>query len=106
MYEPWGLVVFEAIAAGVPVITSDVVGCAEEITLPAGMTFPVGSATGLAERIRTVCSSEVALSASLALETEAARPDRLDAVAGRFAAAVLGTARPGRSRAPVTEAAG
>lgn len=93
-YEPWGLVVFEAISAGLPVLTSDAVGCAEEITLPAGMTFPEGNADALAELIRTVCSDQQRLDTALALETRAARVDGLDAVAGRFATALRSTARP------------
>ncbi len=53
-YEPWGLVVNEALAAGVPCIVSDRVGCAPElITAPgAGVVFPAGDAEALADAMR------------------------------------------------------
>ncbi len=53
-YEPWGLVVNEALASGVPCIVSDRVGCAPElITAPgAGCVFPAGDVGALADAMR------------------------------------------------------
>ena len=54
--EPWGLVVNEAMASGLPVIASDVCGCAEDLIAPGvnGFLFDPadpGALAGLLERI-------------------------------------------------------
>ena len=52
-HETWGLVVNEAMATGLPAITSDAVGCGPDL-IEAGCTgfvFPVGSVDTLADRM-------------------------------------------------------
>ena len=48
-FEPWGLVVNEAMAAGLPVIVSDRVGCAADLihSGETGLIFPAGHVEGL-----------------------------------------------------------
>lgn len=62
-FDQWALVVNEALAAGLAIITSDVVGSAEDLLRPGvnGYTFPPGDAPKLAQAL---------------LETT--RPDRID----------------------------
>lgn len=54
-FEPWGLVVNEAMAAGLPVIVSDACGCQPDLVGPAnGFVFPAGDGaalTGIFDRI-------------------------------------------------------
>lgn len=54
--ETWGLVVNEAIAAGVPVLVSDAVGCADELAIPGltGGRFPVGDCRAMAVAMREI----------------------------------------------------
>jgi len=54
--EPWGLVVNEAMAAGLAVIASDRVGCARDLVLPGrtGEIFPAGDEDSLAQALRDV----------------------------------------------------
>lgn len=55
-FEPWGLVVNEAMCFGVPVITSDRVGSAADLVREGenGFTYPVGDVVALADRLRRV----------------------------------------------------
>lgn len=50
-FEPWGLVVNEAMAVGLPVIASDRVGCVDDLVRhgETGLVFPSGSAEKLGE---------------------------------------------------------
>ncbi len=52
--ETWGLVVNEAMAAGLPVLVSDAAGCAPDLVREGenGWTFPCGDVPALAERMR------------------------------------------------------
>lgn len=54
VFEPWGLVVNEAMNAGRPVIVSDRVGCAADLVKPQvnGGIFPAGDAGALANVLR------------------------------------------------------
>lgn len=56
--ETFGLVVCEALSAGLPVVCSDGVGCAEDLVRPGetGLTFPVGDEARLADRLAELCS--------------------------------------------------
>jgi glycosyltransferase involved in cell wall biosynthesis len=58
--EPWALVVQEAMAAGLPVIASDVVGAAHELVEDgvSGRIFPVGNRQALEESILQVTAPE------------------------------------------------
>jgi glycosyltransferase involved in cell wall biosynthesis len=51
--ETWGLVVNEALAAGVPAVVSDRVGCAPDLVVPGstGHVFPFGDVHALAARL-------------------------------------------------------
>lgn len=52
-FEPWGLVVNEALACRVPVIASDAVGCADDLIVPGenGDVFPSGNPDALYLRL-------------------------------------------------------
>lgn len=54
--EPWGLVVNEAMAAEVPVVVSDVVGCGPDLVIPGltGEVFPNGDAAALCSSLDAV----------------------------------------------------
>jgi glycosyltransferase involved in cell wall biosynthesis len=54
--ETWGLVVNEAMAAGLPVLVSDVAGCAPDLVRDGvnGFTFPAGDSAALADRMRAI----------------------------------------------------
>ncbi len=51
--ETWGLVANEAMAAGLPVLISDGVGCAVDLVIPGktGFTYPMGDITELKNRL-------------------------------------------------------
>jgi glycosyltransferase involved in cell wall biosynthesis len=57
-YEPWGLVVNEAAAAGLAIVCSDVVGAAAELVREGvnGRLFPRGDGAALAQCLRDVTS--------------------------------------------------
>ena len=59
-YEPWGIVVNEALAASLPVVASDVVGAAADLVLPGqtGFRFKTGDAKELADCIERLLASE------------------------------------------------
>jgi len=55
-YEPWGLAVNEAMAAGAVPIVSDVVGCAPDLVAPdVGWVYPTGDISALACAIAEGC---------------------------------------------------
>jgi glycosyltransferase involved in cell wall biosynthesis len=55
--DPWGLVVNEAMACGLPVICSDAAGCAEDLVHKSnGRIFPRHDVAGLAEAITELAS--------------------------------------------------
>jgi glycosyltransferase involved in cell wall biosynthesis len=56
--ETWGLVVNEAMAAGLPAVVSDAVGCAADLIEDAatGFTYPLGEVTALAARLAAVAA--------------------------------------------------
>ena len=55
-FEPWGLVVNEAMASGLPVIVSDRVGAGADLAVEGenGWTFPAGDVETLAKRLDTL----------------------------------------------------
>lgn len=59
--DPWGLVINEAMAAGLPVIVSDACGCAEDLAIPDvnGYVFRSGSAQELAECLRRALTGDL-----------------------------------------------
>jgi glycosyltransferase involved in cell wall biosynthesis len=59
-YEPWALVVQEAMAAGLAVIASDVVGAAHELVEDGvnGRIFPVGNLKELIGAVRQVTAAD------------------------------------------------
>lgn len=58
--EPWGLVVNEAMAAGLPVIVSDEVGAGADLVKEGtnGYLYPCGDVIGLAERLSQLLQDE------------------------------------------------
>jgi len=56
LYEPWGLVVHEGLAHGLPVIVTDQVGAADDLIDRGtnGFVVPTGSAAGLADAMRAI----------------------------------------------------
>jgi len=75
-YEPWGLVVNEAMNAGKPVVTSDGVGAAADLIADGvnGYTVPVGAQGVLATRLRELCGDP-----ATARRMGAASLERIDA---------------------------
>jgi len=59
--EPWGVVVQEAMAAGLPVVASDCVGATHELVrgTNAGRIFPVGDLKSLLEALREITAPGV-----------------------------------------------
>jgi len=80
--ETWGLVVNEAMACGLPAITSDRVGCHPDLILPGvtGQTFPCGDVAALAETMRRLAADPVALRAMGARAREHIRGYSIDAL--------------------------
>ena len=56
--ETWGLVVNEAMAAGLPVVVSDAAGCSVDIVRQDqnGFTYPCGDVVALADRLERIAS--------------------------------------------------
>jgi glycosyltransferase involved in cell wall biosynthesis len=54
--EPWGLAVNEAMCAGLPIVLSDEIGCAEDLVQPGvnGAYFNAGDVDGLAAALRPI----------------------------------------------------
>ncbi|MEN8148912.1 MAG: glycosyltransferase family 4 protein [Planctomycetota bacterium] len=57
-HEPWGAVVGEAMACGLPVVVSDHVGSAPDLVVPdeTGLVFPRGDAAALADTLERLLS--------------------------------------------------
>lgn len=55
-FEPWGLVVNEALAAGAALVASDIVGAADDLLRPGvnGLSFPAGDTSALAAALMDV----------------------------------------------------
>ncbi|WP_435179280.1 glycosyltransferase family 4 protein [Halorussus sp. AFM4] len=82
-YENSPLVVQEAFASGVPVVTADVGGMAELVTDGEdGLTFPVGDADALADRLRRLARNPDLVAD---LREGVSEPTRLDDHAGALA---------------------
>ncbi len=66
--EPWGLVVNEAVAAGLPVIVSDVCGCARDLVADGqnGFTFPPHDPAALTERMSRLTRADAPALAAMA----------------------------------------
>lgn len=60
LFEPWGLVINEAMACGLPVIVSDRVGCADDLVRPGetGLIVAAGREIDLASAIRQLAHDE------------------------------------------------
>lgn len=56
--ETWGLVVNEAMAAGLPVVVSDAAGCSVDLVRPGenGFTYPCGDVTALGDCLTSVAA--------------------------------------------------
>jgi len=94
-YEPWGVVVLEAAAAGMALVVSDVVGAAVELVRPGanGATFPPGDVDALRRALLAVAPAAEAMGAR-SPEILAAWRRGSDPVAGlRHALDVVGRSR-------------
>jgi glycosyltransferase involved in cell wall biosynthesis len=88
-YDGWGVVVNQALGAGLPVVCSDAVGAAEDLVIPGenGYVFPSGDAaalqaaleavTGEAGRIASFSARSLELSARLGPEYGARQLQRI-----------------------------
>lgn len=58
-FEPWGLVVNEAMAAGLPVVVTNRVGCATDLVREGvtGLVVPPASSTALGQALETLCGN-------------------------------------------------
>jgi glycosyltransferase involved in cell wall biosynthesis len=58
--EPWGLIINEVMAAGLPVIASQEIGAAVDLVLNGvtGFVYPAGDVDALRDRLRVLCSDE------------------------------------------------
>jgi glycosyltransferase involved in cell wall biosynthesis len=92
-YDGWGVVVNEAVVAGVPVICSDRVGAGAFVRRwGCGLTFPAGSAEALARALRAL-ATDVCLRNQLRDACIAARDKLSPQVAGRYMADVISGVR-------------
>ena len=55
--DPWGLVVNEAMACGLPVICTNVAGCAADLVHENGLLVPLGDVRRLAEAMTTIATN-------------------------------------------------
>lgn len=60
-FEPWGLVVNEAMCAECPAVVSDRVGSAPDLVQGTGRVFPAGSLTGLADMLQELLAEPARL---------------------------------------------
>lgn len=56
-FEPWGLVVNEAMAAGLPIALSDACGCAPDLLSDPAWQFPIENTEAMAEIFRKIAST-------------------------------------------------
>lgn len=96
--EPWGLVVNEAMASGLPVIVSDDVGAAPDLVANtgAGMVYPCGDIRALAECLATILGNEELRAQMAVRASEVIRSWDVDFTADAIVAAAHQVA--GRSR--------
>lgn len=87
---PWEVSVNEALACGVPVITSDQVGSAKELVLPNGLgtTYPHGNAEELAKCILSVLNDPALISRARNQAMDALRDWDYPATAQRLLSAI------------------
>ena len=69
--DPWGLVVNEAMAAGLPVLVSTGAGCAPDLVQGNGWTFPPDDPDALADRLVQVSALSPAARAALGRRSQA-----------------------------------
>ncbi len=58
LHDPWGLVVNEAMAFGLPIIATDAAGCVPDLVRDNGMVVPVGDVDALADALAQLLASE------------------------------------------------
>jgi glycosyltransferase involved in cell wall biosynthesis len=89
-FEPWGAVVNEALACGLPVIASDQVGCAPDLVRPGenGWIVPAGDADALGEALREALADPERLRAMAAASSRLAPSWGEDACLTSFVTAI------------------
>jgi glycosyltransferase involved in cell wall biosynthesis len=101
--EPWGLVVNEATAMGLPVVVSDRVGSRTLLENDkSGMIFPAGDVEALAERLARLGRSSDLRSRMGSEASQAIRPQSIDAWADAVVSALAGDSATGSLRPQVT----
>ena len=100
--EPWGLVVNEAMAAGVLPVVSDRVGCAPDLVADLGEVYPSGDVAALAAALRRGVArvGDPGLAGSL---RQRVAGYSIDATAAGFEQAALAVSAEGRRPAQVRE---
>lgn len=85
-FEPWGLVVNEAMAAGLPVIVTDRVGCIDDLVEPekTGLVIPAGDRRALAEAMARLAADSRLRRAMAAEARRRIQPWTLDNEAARI----------------------
>lgn len=58
LHDPWGLVVNEAMAFGLPIIATDAAGCAPDLVQSNGLVVPAGDVDALADALRQLLADE------------------------------------------------
>ena len=58
LHDPWGLVVNEAMAFGLPIVTTDAAGCAPDLVQDNGLIVPAGDEGALADALARLLSDE------------------------------------------------
>ena len=99
VHEPWGAVVNEALAAGVPVVASDRVTSAVGLIEPGvnGFLYPVGDVDALSKFIGSVLALDAAGHARMSVAARAtAKAYGHEFAAGNLTEGALAAIRPGR----------
>ena len=58
LHDPWGLVVNEAMAFGLPIIATDAAGCAPDLVQDNGLVVPAGDVRALADALSQLLADE------------------------------------------------
>jgi glycosyltransferase involved in cell wall biosynthesis len=95
LWDPWGLVVNEALYRGLPVVVSDAAGCADHLVDGNGIVVPAGDAAALTEALARLLDDPAERDAMAARSAEVVGRCTLEAMVDPVVAAVRSvTGRP------------